>query len=121
VKAENLATKMPLPFIPAASLNNELRFEPAIKGLNDTFIKIGLMNVFKQSRFDAFETQTNGYTLIDAGIGTSLKVKNGKINIWLTGQNLSNKLYYNHLSRYKQAGIYNPGRNVSLGISVPLL
>jgi iron complex outermembrane receptor protein len=121
VKAKNLATQMPLPFIPAASLNNELRFEPSIKGLKDTFVKIGLMNVFKQDRFDAFETLTNGYTLIDAGIGTSLKVKNGKVNIWLTGQNLSNKLYYNHLSRYKPAGIYNPGRNVSLGISIPLL
>lgn len=121
VRGKNLDTKSPLPFIPAASLNNELRFEPQVKGLHDTFFKIGLVNVFKQDRFDEFETQTDGYTLIDAGIGTSLKMKNGKINIWLTGQNLGNKLYYNHLSRYKLAGIYNPGRNVSIGISVPLL
>lgn len=121
VKGTNRANDSALPFIPAASLNNELRFEPTIKGLKDSFIKIGLTNVFKQDRFDDFETLTNGYTLLDAGIGTSLKVKNGKINIWLTGQNLGNKLYYNHLSRYKTAGIYNQGRNVSFGISVPLL
>lgn len=121
VKGTNKATDAPLPFIPAASLNNELRFEPQIKGVSDSFIKIGLTNVFKQSRFDSFETETDGYTLIDAGIGTSIKVKKGKINLWVTGQNLGNKLYYNHLSRYKPAGIYNPGRNVSFGISVPLL
>jgi iron complex outermembrane receptor protein len=121
VKGTNKATGTALPFIPAASLTNELRFEPTVKGLNDSFIKIGLTNVFKQDRFDSFETQTNGYTLIDAGIGTSLKVKNGKINLWITGQNLGNKLYFNHLSRYKTAGIYNTGRNVSFGVSVPVL
>jgi iron complex outermembrane receptor protein len=105
VKGTNSANDTALPFIPAASLNNELRFEPTIKGLKDSFIKIGLSNVFKQDRFDSFETETDGYTLLDAGIGTSLKVKNGKINLWVTGQNLGNKLYYNHLSRYKPAGI----------------
>ncbi len=120
VKGTNRANDSALPFIPAASLNNELRFEPSIKGLNDSFFKIGLTNVFKQDRFDSFETQTNGYTLLDAGIGTAFKVKNGKVNVWITGQNLSDKLYYNHLSRYKPVGIYNQGRNVSFGISVPL-
>jgi iron complex outermembrane receptor protein len=121
VKGTNRATDSPLPFIPSASLNNELRFEPTIKGLKDSYVKVGLTNVFKQDRFDSFETETKGYTLIDAGIGTSLKVKNGKVNLWVTGQNLTNKLYYSHLSRYKPAGIYNPGRNISVGISVPIL
>lgn len=120
VKGTNKATNSPLPFIPAASLNNEIRFEPNLKGLNDSFIKVGLTNVFKQDRIDAFETETDGYTLLDAGIGTTFKTKRGKLNVWITGQNLTNKLYYNHLSRYKPAGIYNPGRNVSFGISVPL-
>ena len=120
VKGTNQATKSPLPFIPAASLNNEISFEPNLKGLHDSFIKVGLNHVFKQDRIDAFETTTNGYTLLDAGIGTSLKTKNGKLNLWITGQNLTNKLYYNHLSRYKLAGIYNQGRNVGFGVSVPL-
>jgi iron complex outermembrane receptor protein len=121
VKGINKASDSPLPFIPAATMNNELRFEPAIKGLADSYVKVGVSNVFKQSRFDSFETQTNGYTLLDAGVGTSLKTKNGKINIWITGQNLLDKAYYNHLSRYKPAGIYNPGRNIVFGIAVPFL
>lgn len=121
VKGINRADDSPLPFIPAASLNNQLRFEPELKGLEGAYVKVGLTNVFKQSRFDSFETQTNGYTLLDAGIGTSVKTAKGKFNIWITGQNLLNKTYYNHLSRYKLANIYNPGRNVTFGISVPFL
>lgn len=120
VKGTNLATKTPLPFIPAATISNELRFEPNIKGLNDAFIKVGLTNVFKQSRYDSFETQTNGYALLDGGFGAAIKLKNKKMNVWLTGQNLTNKLYVNHLNRYKQVGIFNPGRNISLGFSLPL-
>lgn len=121
VRGTNNTTNAPLPFIPAASLNNELSFEPNIRGLDDSFIKIGLTNVFKQNRFDSFETETDGYTLIDAGIGTSFKTKKGKINVWITGQNLANKRYYNHQSRYKPVGIYNMGRNVSFGITVPII
>lgn len=117
----NRAIDTALPFIPAASINNEMRFEPNIKGLADSYIKVGLTNTFKQARFDSFETQTNGYTLLDAGIGTSIKTAKGKLNLWVTGQNLLNKEYYNHLSRYKLANIYNPGRNVTFGISVPFL
>lgn len=117
----NRATDLALPFIPAATVNNEIRFEPNVKGLADTYVKVGVTNTFKQARFDSFETQTSGYTLLDAGVGTSIATKNGSFNIWVTGQNLLNREYYNHLSRYKPAGIYNPGRNVTFGISVPFL
>lgn len=121
VKGINRADDSPLPFIPAATINNELRFEPEMRGLSGSYIKVGVSNVLKQSRFDSFETQTNGYTLLDAGVGTSIKTAKGKFNIWVTGQNLLDKQYFNHLSRYKPVGIYNPGRNVTFGISVPLI
>lgn len=120
VKGTNLAANTPLPFIPAASVTNELRFEPTIKGLSDSFIKVGLTNVFKQNRFDSFETATHGYSLLDAGFGTAIKLKRNKINIWLSGQNIANRLYVNHLNRYKQVGVFNPGRNISFGFSLPL-
>lgn len=121
VRGTNKANDQALPFIPAASINNELRFEPLIKGLDKAYFKVGVNNVFKQARFDNFETQTSGYTLLDAGFGASINTKKGKLNVWASGQNLLNKQYYNHLSRYKLAGIYNSGRNVTFGISVPFL
>lgn len=121
VRGTNRADDSPLPFIPAATINNEIRFEPTIKGLSGSFVKVAVSNVLKQARFDSFETETNGYTLLDAGIGTSVNTGKGKLNLWITGQNLLDKKYYNHLSRYKPAGIYNPGRNVTFGISVPFI
>lgn len=120
VRGTNKANGNALPFIPAASLNNDLRFEPNIAGVHDSFFKIGLVHVFDQDRFDDFETKTNGYTLIDAGIGTSIKTKKGKVSLWITAQNLADKLYYNHLSRYKPVGIFNQGRNVTFGLNLPL-
>ncbi|RZL15167.1 MAG: TonB-dependent receptor, partial [Pedobacter sp.] len=119
VKGTNKANDAPLPFIPAATMINELRYEPEVKGLSGSYIKVGLTNVFSQNRFDNFETATGAYTLLDAGIGTSLRTGRGKVNVWVTGQNLTNKLYFNHLSRNKLAGIYNQGRNLSFGISLP--
>lgn len=121
VRGTNRADDSALPFIPAATINNDLRFEPSIKGLSGSFVKVGISNVLKQARFDSFETETDGYTLLDAGIGTSIKTGKGKLNLWVTGQNLLDKKYFNHLSRYKPAGIYNPGRNVTFGISVPFM
>ncbi|RZK81317.1 MAG: TonB-dependent receptor [Pedobacter sp.] len=120
VKGTNRSNNAALPFIPAATINNDLRFEPTINGLSGSFVKIGVSNVLKQNRFDSFETQTNGYTLLDAGFGTTVSAGKRKLNVWVTGQNLLNKQYYNHLSRYKPENIYNPGRNVTFGISVPL-
>ncbi|RYZ51116.1 MAG: TonB-dependent receptor, partial [Sphingobacteriales bacterium] len=93
VKGTNKANNGPLPFIPAATIINELRFEPEIKGLASSYIKVGLTNVLDQNRADIFETATAGYTLLDAGVGAGIKTKRGKINVWVTGQNLTNKLY----------------------------
>ncbi|WP_129715343.1 TonB-dependent receptor [Pedobacter sp. SYP-B3415] len=125
-RGTNRADGSALPLIPAGTINNELRFEPQLKGLGDTYIKIGVSNVFAQKRFEPeFETATSSYTLLDAGLGTSFRTRRGgELKFWITGQNLLDKEYFNHLSRYKYAqgnGIYNPGRNVTFGLSVPLL
>ncbi len=127
--ANNRATNQPLPFIPAATLHNELRFEPAIKGTEKSYISIGLDNIFKQDRVDQFETATNGYSLLNAGIGTTVKLsKKQDLTLYVSAKNLLDKKYYDHLSRFKPGrldesdpafGIYNPGRNISFGLSLP--
>lgn len=121
VRGKNDKTGASLPFIPAATINNEVRFEPNIKGLASSFIKVGLNNVFAQNKVDQYELATDSYTLLEAGLGLGVNTKAGKINFWVTGQNLTNKKYFNHLSRYKPVGIFNPGRTVTAGVSIPLL
>jgi iron complex outermembrane receptor protein len=128
-RATNRATKESLPFIPAASLRNELRFEPKIKGASHSYISVGIDNFWKQNKIDSFETPTAGYTLLNAAIGTTLKLsKNQDITIYAAGKNLLDKAYYDHLSRFKPGrlsdedptlGIYNMGRNITFGVNIP--
>lgn len=128
-RATNRSTKQSLPFIPAATLRNEFRYEPKVPGTSHSYISIGLDNFFKQSKVDAFETTTSGYTLLNAAVGTTLRIgKNQDLTIYVAGRNLLNKAYYDHLSRFKPGrlseedptfGIYNAGRNITFGFRLP--
>jgi len=128
-RATNRTTKESLPFIPAATLRNELRFEPAIPGTSHSYVSVGIDNFFKQDKIDSFEMPSAGYTLFNAAIGTTLKLsKTQDITIYVAGKNLLDKAYYDHLSRFKPGrlsdedtslGIYNPGRSITFGINLP--
>lgn len=130
VFAKNRTLDRPLPFIPAAALRNELKFEPNIKGLTKSYISIGLDSYFNQSRVDdAFETSTQGYSLINMGLGTTIQIKRQQLTLYIAAKNLGDKQYYDHLSRLKPGrldisrpslGVFNPGRNITFGIFMPL-
>jgi len=63
-------------------------------------------------------------------MGTDVKCKGKKIfSIYLTGDNLTNRAYQNHLSRLKYAGlnpvtgregVYNMGRNFGIKVVAPI-
>lgn len=128
-RATNRTTKESLPFIPAATLRNELRFEPAIRGTSHSYLSVGIDNFFRQHKIDSFETPTSGYTLLNAAVGTTLQLsKNQGITLYVAAKNLLNKAYYDHLSRFKPGrlsdedpalGIYNMGRNLTFGVNIP--
>lgn len=129
--AENRETNTALPFIPAAVLRNELRVEPHIKGMpRKTFISLALQNVFKQARVDEFEAPTAGYTLVNAAFGTTFYFNKQPLRLNISANNLFNKAYYDHLSRFKPGrldesnpdeGYYNQGRNISVGLYLPFI
>jgi iron complex outermembrane receptor protein len=128
-RATNRTTKESLPFIPAAALRNELRFEPKVAGTSHSYFSVGIDNFFKQTKIDSFEQPTSGYTLLNAAIGTTVKLsKTQDIILNVSGRNLLNKAYYDHLSRFKPGrlsdedpalGIYNQGRSVTFGVTLP--
>jgi len=128
-RATNRTTEQSLPFIPAATLRNELRFEPKIAGTSNSYFSVGIDNFFKQSKIDNFETASSGYTLLNAAVGTTFKLsKKQQITVYAAGKNLLNKAYYDHLSRFKPGrlsdedptlGIYNMGRNITFGVNIP--
>jgi iron complex outermembrane receptor protein len=128
--AQNTSFNKPLPLIPAGVIRNTIRFEPKVKGLDDFYFYAGVDNYFKQTRIDAtFETPNNAYTLINAGIGTTLHIGQQALKLYIAASNLTNKRYYDALSRLRPGrlaqtdptfGVLNPGRNITFGIYVPL-
>ncbi|MBC8053501.1 MAG: TonB-dependent receptor [Sphingobacteriaceae bacterium] len=121
VRGNNSATKNSLPFMPAPVLRNELRIEPEINSASfkNFYFSIELENVFKQSKIDKeFETSTSAYTLVNSSIGTTINVKNQPLRLYVSGNNIFDKAYVNHLNRLKYEGILNQGRNIAFGISM---
>jgi iron complex outermembrane receptor protein len=124
--AQNADFNRPLPLIPAGTLKSVLRFE---QPRNGGYFYVGLEQYFRQTRIDpAFETTTDSYALLNAGIGKSFKLGRQQLKIQVSGTNLANKKYYSALSRLKPGrldqndpslGVYDPGRSFIAGIYLP--
>jgi iron complex outermembrane receptor protein len=107
-----------LPFIPANNWNNSLRAEFNIKNwLKDGFATLNVSNTFDQKKVSGFETYIDGYTLVNLGIGGQVTIWKTHFNFNINGNNLFNKSYVAHLSRLKNDGIPNIGRNIVLGLN----
>jgi iron complex outermembrane receptor protein len=107
-----------LPLIPANNWNNTFRGEFDIKNwLEEGFATLNITTTFNQNNVSGFETETDGYTLLNLGIGGKIKLGKTDFDINLNANNLLNKEYISHLSRLKTDGIPNMGRNVVLGLN----
>ena len=107
-----------LPLIPAGSLSNTLRveFDRSKYWLKSGYAYIGVTTHFDQDLVSTFETPTSGYTLLNAGLGGELKILDLPVELRISANNILDKAYVSHLSRLKTDGIYNIGRNISLGL-----
>lgn len=110
-----------LPLIPANNWNNTIRGEFKIKSwLENGFATINMNTTFNQDNVSGFETQSNGYTLINIGFGGTVKLGKTVFDVNLNGNNLFDKKYIAHLSRLKTDGVANIGRNLVLGVNFNL-
>ena len=109
-----------LPLIPANTLTNTLRFEFNSKTLKDGYAFVSFKTKFKQNKVGQFESFTNGYNLLSAGLGTTFNLFKHTLQCRLSGNNLTNQFYIHHLSQLKSENIANMGRNFTLGISYKL-
>ncbi len=106
-----------LPLIPANSLTNTIRMEFEKQWISNGYAFVKLKYAFKQNNVSGFETPTEAYSLLSAGFGGDFKVFRNTMSFSVSGNNLTNKSYVNHLSRLKADNIANIGRNFSIGIS----
>ncbi len=125
-----------MPFIPAPRLVTEFRanFNKVEDHMRNFYFKVEFDNTFSQDNiFTAYntETKTDGYLLLNAGIGTDFVNKKGKtfMSLNIAALNLGDVAYQNHLSRLKYAaenmatgrnGVFNMGRNFSIKLNIPL-
>lgn len=122
VLGTNVSSGSPLPFIPALHMVNELRwnFSPPKRGIiSSPYIALSFQTFFAQKRIDPFETTSQAYLLLDASAGMQLKVQRQLWTIFISGKNMTNQKYMDHLSRLQEVGVYNPGWNITMGLVIP--
>ncbi len=125
-----------IPFVPASKIATEFKgsFNKLSNSIRNFYVKFEIDNTFtKKDVFTTFntETETPGYTLLNAGIGADIVNKRNKtlFSLGFSGMNMGDVAYQNHLSRLKYAaeneatqrtGVYNIGRNFSVKLNIPL-
>ena len=110
-----------LPLIPANNWNNTIRTEFKInRWLSDGFATLNIASTFGQRNTSGFETESDGYNVVNLGFGGTVKWGKTVFDVNLNGNNLANKSYIAHLSRLKTDGIPNIGRNIVMGVSFNL-
>lgn len=107
-----------LPLIPANQWKNNLKTNFNISNwFQKNYISAQINHTFNQNNTSDFESQSKDYTLVNIGFGGEMNFGKRKMDIYLNANNLFNKNYIAHLSRLKNDGIPNMGRNVVLGLN----
>jgi iron complex outermembrane receptor protein len=108
-----------LPFIASQKVKPQVRYDitgpkNGMKGYVFTNADV----VMAQNHPAPEETATAAYTLWNAGAGITLGPSSMPIEINVAANNLLNKAYYDHLSRFKSLGLLNIGRNITISIKI---
>lgn len=107
-----------LPLIPAKKWNNMLKTEfKSFKYLKNSFAVLNIEHTLNQNNPGEFETKSKDYTLVNLGFGGKVTLGKTVFDVNFNVNNLFDKNYISHLSRLKNDGIPNIGRNIILGIN----
>ena len=76
-------------------------------------IKLSAQTAFSQRNPSPYETETNGYTLVNLGLYSEIIVTKQTLALSFSVNNLFDTQYYDHLSTLKSMNYHNQGRNIS--------
>ncbi|MDR2410454.1 MAG: TonB-dependent receptor [Bacteroidales bacterium] len=109
-----------LPLMPSQKINAIIRASFSWKKVLHKFsVYIQEQYSFTQNQIAEYEELTKDYNLINAGVSFDFKAGKQHILFSVAVNNIFNETYYDHLSRYKQDGIYNMGRNLNVQLGLP--
>jgi len=104
-----------LPFIPPLRLVSSLRWAHSVgKKVRSWYLEPEWEYVWAQQHPAQFETATPAYHLLHLNAGISTIFGKTTLDWTLSGKNLLDEAYVDHLSRLKQYGLLNPGINIVL-------
>lgn len=107
-------------FIPQDRITGEVKFEQQkLAFLKHPYLAFEVVQFLEQNRTGQNEALTPAYALLNARIGTSMTVGGQELDIFLTGNNLGNTVYIDHLSVTKQLNLNMMGRNIMFGLRLP--
>jgi iron complex outermembrane receptor protein len=103
-----------LTFIPADRIVLQFNYKPISQ--QPLFVFSALQQVFRQQRPGFNETSTPGYQLCTAGAKYELQIQRQTLTFAVTGFNLLNVQYVDHISILRAFSIPSPGRNLMLNL-----
>lgn len=122
VRGKDLKLDQPLSFMPADHGDLGLKLqEKKIGKLSQPYLSIhaGFYSKMDSLQVAPNEPPSHAYALVDISLGSDLHLGNTPIHWDFIVQNLFNKAYVDHLSRYRDIPVLNPGRNIALKIQIP--
>ena len=109
-----------LPLMPSQKLNGIIRVSfSENKFLQSFSAYLQDQYSFAQNFTASYEKPTPAYNLVNAGLTFEWRIDKQPVSFNCVIDNIFNETYYDHLSRYKQYGIYDVGRNWRLQLSLP--
>ena len=101
-----------LPFIAPLTFNQIFNIDFS----SNYSLEIDFLAKAKQGRVSMFEEETDGYSVLNLSGNWMTSFLDNDLNIFWSVNNVFDTEYYDHLSRFKTAGIEEMGRNISVGL-----
>jgi len=101
-----------LPFIAPLTFNQVFNIDFS----SNYSFEIDFLAKAKQGRVAMFEEETDGYSVLNLSGNWMTSFLENDLNIFWSVNNVFDTEYYDHLSRFKTAGIEEMGRNISVGL-----
>jgi iron complex outermembrane receptor protein len=108
------------PFIPAQKISPIANYTFKIGPLSNIKIASNIDYCLAQNNIYPNEIATPSYLLWNMSISSSFKSNNTLFSFSVAANNILNTAYFDHLSRFKNFGLLNIGRNIVLMLKVNL-
>ncbi len=109
-----------LPFAPPTSAIVNVKYQiRKFKFIENSYLSVDFRITAPQNDVVPPEETTNGYLVMNVGLGGNVNLKNQKVKLSLQVQNLLNTKYFNHTSYYRLINVPEPGRNFIMNITIP--